>query len=60
MLRSIWCDFSDAYIFASGNITVAEVAAADGNNSVEVVFKNCAPFTNCIEEINNTQINKAK
>ena len=25
-----------------------------------VVFKNCAPFTNCIGEINNTQIDNAK
>ena len=24
------------------------------------MFKNCAPFTNCISEINNTQIDKAK
>ena len=25
-----------------------------------VAFKNCAPFTNCISEINNTQIDNAK
>ena len=25
-----------------------------------VVFKNCAPFTNCISDINNTQIDNAK
>ena len=25
-----------------------------------VVFKNCAPFTNCISEINNTQVDNAK
>ena len=24
------------------------------------MFKNCAPFTNCISEINNTQIDNAK
>ena len=24
------------------------------------VFKNCAPFTNCISEINNTQVDNAK
>ena len=24
------------------------------------MFKNCAPFTNCIREINNTQIDNAK
>ena len=26
----------------------------------KVLFKNCAPFTNCISEINNTQVNNAK
>ena len=25
-----------------------------------VAFKNCAPFTNCIREINNTQIDNCK
>ena len=25
-----------------------------------MIFKNCAPFTNCISEINNTQIDNAK
>ena len=27
---------------------------------MKVVFKNCAPFTDCISEINNTQIDHAK
>ena len=26
----------------------------------EVRFKNCAPFSDCISEINNTQLNNAK
>ena len=26
----------------------------------KVIFKNCAPFINCINEINNTQIDNAK
>ena len=56
MLRSSLLDFSDAYVLANGSIIIAEVAAAGGNNSIEVVFKNCAPFTNCIVEINNIQI----
>ena len=37
---------------------VAAPAAAD--NDKEVVFKNCALFTNCISEINNTQIDNTK
>ena len=38
---------------------VAAPEAAD-NNDKKVVFKNCAPFTDCISEINNTQIDNAK
>ena len=30
------------------------------NNDKEVVFKNCAPFTDCISEINNTQTDNTK
>ena len=26
----------------------------------EVIFKNCEPFTDCIREINNTQVDNAK
>ena len=60
MLRSTLCYYSDIYILAKGTITVAEVAAGRGNNVVEVVFKNCAPLTNCMGETNNTQIDNAK
>ena len=53
MLKSSLCDYSDAYILVKGNITVnntgADGAAANNTN------KNCAPFTNCISGINNTQ-----
>ena len=30
------------------------------NDHKELVFKNCAPFTDCISEINSTQIDNAK
>ena len=60
MLRSSLCDYSDAYILASGTITVAELAARGGNNNKQVAFKNCAAFSNCISEINNIQIDNAK
>ena len=60
ILKSILCDYSDAYIVVIGTITVAEVAAGEGNNNIQVVCKNCAPFTDCISEINNTQIDNAK
>ena len=59
MLRSSLCDCSDVYILAKGNITVNNNAgASDAANNIgkKVIFKNCAPFTNCISKINNAQI----
>ena len=56
MLRSSLCDYSDAYILVKVTITVNNTAAADadGNNTCKkVIFKNCAPFTDCISKINN-------
>ena len=63
MLKSSLCDYGDAYIFVNSTIAVNNTAAAgaDANNTnKKVVFKNCAPFTNCISEINNTQVDNAK
>ena len=63
MLKSSLCGYSDAYILIKGTISVNNTAAAGaaGNNiNKKVIFKNCAPFTNCISEINNTQIDNAK
>ena len=56
MLRSSLCDYSDAYILVQGNITVNNTVAAGAaanNTDKKVIFKNCAPFTNCISKINN-------
>ena len=63
MLRSSLCDYSDAYILVKGNISVnntAAAGAAENNTNKKVIFKNCAPFTNCISKINNTQIDNAE
>ena len=56
MLRFSLCDYSDAYILVKGNITVNNTAgaAAANNTNKKIIFKNCAPFTNCISKINNT------
>ena len=63
MLKSSFCDYSDAYILVKGTIsvnnTVAEGAAVNNTNK-KVIFKNCAQFTNCISEINNTKIDNTK
>ena len=38
----------------------AATSAAANNANKKVVIKNCAPFTGCISEINNTQLDNAK
>ena len=64
MLKSSLCDYSHAYILVKGRITIegagvdAAARQADERDKC-VAFKNCAPFTNCISEINNTQIDNA-
>ena len=58
MLKSSLCNYSDAYILAKGTVTgtpVPPLATNPNNNDTEVVFKNFAPFTDCISEINITQ-----
>ena len=59
ILKSSLCDYSDAYILVKGTITVKNTVAANNTNK-KVIFKNCAPFTICISEINNTQVDNAK
>ena len=65
MLKSSLCDYSDAYILVKGKITIAgagnDAAARQADERDKgVIFKNCAPFINCISKINNTQIDNAK
>ena len=65
MLKFSLCHYSDAYILVKGKITItgagdnAAARRADERDK-GVVFKNCAPFTNCISEINNTETGNAK
>ena len=63
MLKSSLCAYSDAYILVKRTITVNNTASAnaDANNTNKnVIFKNCAPFTNCISETNNGKVDNAK
>ena len=61
MLKSSLCDYSDLYILVSGTVTVAPQGGDNPNNVDKIVlFKNFAPFTDCISEINNAQIDNAK
>ena len=54
-LESSLCDYSDAYILVTGNITVA-----GGDANTKVAFKNCAPFRKCRTEINETFVDDAE
>ena len=44
-------DYSDAYIFVTGDITAANV-----NANTRVAFKNCAPFRRCVTHINHEYV----
>ena len=50
------------HILVKGNITVNNTgtAASSTNRNINIIFKNCAPFANCISKINNTQIDNAE
>ena len=61
MLKSSLCDYSGAYILVKETISIASQAGDNPNNgNKEVVFKNFGPFTDCISEMNNTQIENSK
>ena len=65
MLKSSLCDYSYAYFLVKRRITIngrgADATARQADERDKgVAFKNCAPFTNCISEINNTQVDNAK
>ena len=58
-----YCYTYDTYILFKGTITVPNTAAANANANnanKKVIFKNYAPFINCISEIKHTQIDNAK
>ena len=51
------------YILVSGTITGAgedDAAKRADERNKGLIFKNCAPFTDCTSEINNTEIDNAK
>ena len=54
-LESSLCDYSDAYVLVTGNIT-----ATPNNNATQGVFKNCAPFKDCRTEINDIFVDGAE
>ena len=65
MLKSNLCDYSHVYICLKRIIKITEVEAdADARSAHErnnqATFKNFGPFTDCIREIDNTQVDNTK
>ena len=54
VIKSNLCDYSDAYILVTGDITTT-----GGDADARVAFKNCAPFTKCTTHINDERIDNA-
>ena len=49
-IKSSLCDYSDAFILVTGNITVA------ADNDTDGAFKNCTPFSTCTKSLLTKQI----
>ena len=54
VIKSNLCDYSDAYILVTGDIT-----AAGGDANTRVAFKSSAQFTKCITDLNDEHVNGA-
>ena len=62
-LKPILCDYSDAYIFFEGTITVPKMVVSGVAANIShkyVVIKNWTPFTDCISKMSNTKVDNAK
>ena len=59
MLRSDLCDYSDAYVWVKGKITVTN-PNDNANFNKELTLKNNAPFISCISKINGELVENAE
>ena len=65
MLRSNFCDYSDAYILVKGTITVTAPEVNNNANNIRdkrdipLILKKNAPFVSCITRINGELIEDA-
>ena len=59
MLRSDLCDYSDAYVWVEGTITVTN-PNDNANFNKELTLKNNAPFILCISKINGELVENAE
>ena len=59
MLRSDLCDYSDAYVWVKGKITVTN-PNDNANFNKELILKNNAPFISCISKTNGELVENAE
>ena len=59
MLRSDLCDYSDAYVWVKGTMTVTN-PNDNANFNKELTLKNNAPFISCISKINGQLVENAE
>ena len=52
-IKSSLCDYSDAFVLVTGNITVA------ASYDTDVAFEKCAPFSTCTTKINDIFVDEA-
>lgn len=52
----------DAYILVKWTISVTktETAIAQNNRNKKLIFRNCAPFIDCVSEINSAELDDIK
>ena len=55
IIKSVLCDYSDAYILVTGDIKVTAI-----DEDTNVAFKNSAPFTRCVTHVNDEHIDTAE
>ena len=65
MLKSSLCESSDAYILVKGTIIVVRAGADEAGRAADrkysqSILKNYAPFTVCVNEIFNAQVDNVK
>ena len=59
MIRSDLCDYSDAYVWVKGKITVTN-PNDNANFNKELTLKNNVPFISCISKINGELVENAE
>ena len=62
MIKLSLCGYSEAYILAKGTILLQEqeMLMQKDKQIKELIFKNCASFTQSISQIKNTPVDDAK